>query len=651
MVPSFRPTTTIREALRGFMRTTSFLLRKMFRRRVAGLIGLTGAFLLAVGTPVWAATYYLAPGGNDSSAGTSLGTAWLTLSKANSTLQAGDVVLIQPGTYSGGIAPVRDGGASSRISYVGSLTSPAAAVVASINLTGRSYISVKGVTSTGDVTISTNSSSVAAQHDSVQYIIGLGSLWMDGTSYSHVGHCAIGNDTPGDNFTIDYQFGDSSSFCTVEDNIFNLASTPGTHPQINRYMKNCAVSRNTFNIRIPDGSTDANAVMNYGIRNCTFTDNKNIVKNDNRLLNWDGSIKPNYGLNLRDECRFNSWVRDTFLVHAQSIYSVKYQFASSGTYNGGNKYNSWSKCFFQGNELFGANQLATGYSFFGNTFVMTMPFIGPFDSLTFRHNTIINTSGPTAIDLWGDTEPSATNSLFRSNIFYGTGIQASSTARLPNASIISDSNLVYSSGGSSVRAFYDRTTGTACSVGHGGVWCDTYGKDCHSQWGDPQFVSVSWANPNPAPRAGSIAVSSSLWPDGYVGAIGTGTSVGDLIPPGAVVDLALALISDETIVLRWTATGDDGTAGQASAYDLRWSNQPITASNFYEATPVGIQPVPAAAGVSQSYELAGLVLSTSYYFALRVADESDNWSDLSNVLEAVTKAIDIVPPAPITLGP
>jgi hypothetical protein len=635
------------------MRITSFMLRKKLQRRAAAFLGLAGMFLLAVGTPASAATYYLAPGGNDSNAGTSLGTAWLTLSKANSTLQAGDVVLIQPGTYSGSIAPARDGSVSSRISYVGSLTLPGAAVVASIALTGRSYISVKGVTSTGDVTINANSASVAAQHDSVQYVVGLGSLWMNGASYSHVGHCTIGNDTPGDNFSIDAQFGDSSSFCTIEDNVFNLAALPGGHPQINRYAKNCSISRNTFNIRMPAGSLDANAGMNYGIRNCTFTDNKHIVRNDNYLINaWDGSIKPNYGLNLRDECRFNSWVRDTFLVHAQSLYSVKYQFASAGTYNNGNKYNSWTNCFFQGNELFGANQLATGYRFFGNTFVMTMPFIGPFDSLTFRHNTIINTAVPLAIDLWTETAPSATNSVFRSNIFYGTGLQTVATARLPNiASVLSDSNLVYSSGGSSARAFHDRTTWAMSSLGHGGIWCDTYGKDCHSQWGDPQFASVSWANPNAAPRAGSMALSGSLWPDGYVGAIGTGTSVGDLIPPGAIVDLSLALISDETIVLRWTATGDDGTTGQASAYDLRWSNQPITASNFAAATPVGVQPVPGVAGTPQSYVLTDLALSTSYYFAVRVVDESGNWSDLGNVLGATTKATDTVPPASITFGP
>lgn len=635
------------------MRITLFTLRKKLLSRAATVAGLAGVFLLTVGAPAWAATYYLAPGGNDSNAGTSPGTAWLTLSKANSTLQAGDVVFIQPGTYSGAIAPARDGNATGRISYVGSKTSPGSVVVASITLSGRSYISVMGVTSTGDVTISVNSSSVPAEYDSVQYVTGLGSLWMNGAHFSHVGHCTIGNDTPGDNFSLYISYADTTRFCTVEDNVFRLASTPGSHPQVNSGIRNCSFSRNTFYIRIPNNNTDANAGQNYGILNCRFTDNKRIFRNDNStMLNWDGSVKPNYGLNLRDECRFNSWVRDTFLVDSQSLHTIKYQFSSAGTYNSGNKYNSWTNCFFQGNATeaaLGTNLVSTGYNFFGNTFVMKNPWTGPADSMTFRHNTVINTAGPMVVD---NEALVVTNSIFRSNIFYGTGVQPYATVRLPSAtSVSSDSNLVYSAGGNSSNAFWLHPSGVASRLGHGYPWCDTYGKDCHSQWGDPQFASVSWANPNPAPRTGSIALSSGSWPDGYVGAIGTGTSVGDLTPPGAIVDLALALISDHTIILRWTETGDDGATGQAYAYDLRWSNQPITALNFNSATAVGIQPVPAVAGASQTYVLTDRTASTTYYFALRVADEGGLWSDLSNVLEATTKATDTVPPAPVTFGP
>jgi len=245
-----------------------------------------------------------------------------------------------------------------------------------------------------------------------------------------------------------------------------------------------------------------------------------------------------------------------------------------------------------------------------------------------------------------------TRSTLRSNIFYATGSTTYGAVLIPDvASVRSDSNLVYSAGGNANNAFWVRSTGSACRVRPGCSWCDTYGKDCNSQWGDPQFTSVSWSSPNATPRTGSIALSAGLWPDGYAGAIASGTSVGDLTPPGAVGDLGLALISDHTIVLRWTATGDDGTTGQASAYDLRWSNQPITAANFAAATPVAVQPVPAVAGTPQSYVLTDLALSTNYYFALRVMDESGNWSNLGNVLEATTKATDTVPPAPITFGP
>ena len=52
------------------------------------------------------------------------------------------------------------------------------------------------------------------------------------------------------------------------------------------------------------------------------------------------------------------------------------------------------------------------------------------------------------------------------------------------------------------------------------------------------------------------------------------------------------------VTLRWTATGDDGTSGTATQYDLRYSLAPITAQNFTSAS--AIPGVPAARGGSAS---------------------------------------------------
>ena len=101
------------------------------------------------------------------------------------------------------------------------------------------------------------------------------------------------------------------------------------------------------------------------------------------------------------------------------------------------------------------------------------------------------------------------------------------------------------------------------------------------------------------------------------------------------------------MALKWTAPGDDGNLGIATAYDLRYSNAPINTSNFSSATPVSPQPVPAVAGTSQSYVVFNLSPGTNYYFAIKARDEVGNWSALSNVKQILTAATDTAPPAAV----
>ncbi len=77
------------------------------------LIGL--ALLLEVSV-VQAGVYHITTGGSDAAAGSST-SPWRTLGKANSTLVAGDVVIVHGGAYSDGISPTRAGVAGSPITY------------------------------------------------------------------------------------------------------------------------------------------------------------------------------------------------------------------------------------------------------------------------------------------------------------------------------------------------------------------------------------------------------------------------------------------------------------------------------------------------------------------------------------------------------
>jgi hypothetical protein len=77
---------------------------------------LIGLAPLLEGSVVQAGVYHISAGGSDAAAGSSI-SHWRTLGKANSTLGAGDVVIVHGGEHSDAISPTRTGVAGSRITY------------------------------------------------------------------------------------------------------------------------------------------------------------------------------------------------------------------------------------------------------------------------------------------------------------------------------------------------------------------------------------------------------------------------------------------------------------------------------------------------------------------------------------------------------
>lgn len=97
------------------------------------------------------------------------------------------------------------------------------------------------------------------------------------------------------------------------------------------------------------------------------------------------------------------------------------------------------------------------------------------------------------------------------------------------------------------------------------------------------------------------------------------------------------------VTLTWTAPGDDNYTGQASKYEVYYSTQPITDGNFSSTTKIddALVPAPQPAGTLETLSLQ-LVLtsSTTYYFAIRTADEKPNWSLISNNATVETPDLD-----------
>ena len=113
-------------------------------------------------------------------------------------------------------------------------------------------------------------------------------------------------------------------------------------------------------------------------------------------------------------------------------------------------------------------------------------------------------------------------------------------------------------------------------------------------------------------------------------------SVVDSVLPGPVNDLTITQTTSDSITLQWTSPGDDMYAGQATAYDLRYSPQPLNDSNWDSANQVSGVPAPQPAGETEIFTVPSLQIETTYHFAIIASDEVPNWSPISNVVNGTT---------------
>ena len=112
----------------------------------------------------------------------------------------------------------------------------------------------------------------------------------------------------------------------------------------------------------------------------------------------------------------------------------------------------------------------------------------------------------------------------------------------------------------------------------------------------------------------------------------------DLVGPAKVTDLYVQTASATSATVTWTAPGDDGSAGTATAYSIRYATAPLTPATWAAADTVAAPPAPLPAGTRQSVAVTGLTADLEYWFALRAADDAGRWSPLSNVRRAVAAA-------------
>lgn len=122
---------------------------------------------------------------------------------------------------------------------------------------------------------------------------------------------------------------------------------------------------------------------------------------------------------------------------------------------------------------------------------------------------------------------------------------------------------------------------------------------------------------------------------GLLGLVSTGrlnaaaALVSDSTPPAAPAGFSITARGETTLQLSWTAPGDDGNAGTAILYEMRYDTAPLTAGNPGRLASRSHLPSPLPAGTQQSCLLPGLQPGAAYYVSLRAYDRAGNGSELA----------------------
>ncbi|MCF7918974.1 MAG: 4Fe-4S binding protein [Candidatus Cloacimonetes bacterium] len=129
----------------------------------------------------------------------------------------------------------------------------------------------------------------------------------------------------------------------------------------------------------------------------------------------------------------------------------------------------------------------------------------------------------------------------------------------------------------------------------------------------------------------------------------SGNATGDITAPAQITDLSTGLPGNTSIPLNWTAVGDNGNSGQATAYIIRYHQYEINEENWDEATVFPQNMIPHLPGITEQINITGLLPESEYYFAVIALDEVNNPSPISNRTNATTTALpDTEAPAPVT---
>ncbi len=120
----------------------------------------------------------------------------------------------------------------------------------------------------------------------------------------------------------------------------------------------------------------------------------------------------------------------------------------------------------------------------------------------------------------------------------------------------------------------------------------------------------------------------------------------DTHAPAGITNLKAGDSTTTSLVLTWTAPGDNGNVGQAAVYGIGYYKDSVTDPNWEAPQVVSNPPTPGPAGTPESVLVTGLDQNSKYFFNVVAVDKVGNMGPFSNIAEGIT-AYDSIPPGTI----
>jgi uncharacterized protein YjdB len=465
------------------------------------------ALTVTASSPVTANAFYVATTGSDSNPGT-LTSPWKTIQHAASTVQAGDTVYIRGGTYtesvSIGVSGSATAGPVTFQSYPGEqaiidgtgLTPSTSDVQGLINIVSRSFVTINGLEIQNYQT--SNANAVPA------------GIWITGSGsniqiLNNIVHDIVTTSEANGNAFGIAVYGSGSTATTSLDSVtlsgnqvYNLRTGESESVNVDGNVTNFVISHNVIH---DNDNIGIDAIGFEGVSSNSAVDfARNGEISDNTVYNISAKNNAGEG-NDYDANGIYVDGGSQIVIERNIIHNVDIGIEMASEHSGHNT----TFVTTRDNVVYAANSVGISIGGYANN-------VGGTDSCTIVNNTLFENDTKNTGSGEFQIQFHATNNVFENNIVYSTsqGLLINSYTNSTPDPAMTDFNIYFSAGGAGSADFL------WIGSDHSGLaaYQSASGNDAHSQYVDPQFLSLTTPD---------LQVSATS------PAIGTGTDLGTAV--------------------------------------------------------------------------------------------------------------------------